>query len=84
MAFYASQLCITPKHLTETVRVVTGRGAASLIAEAVTLEARLLLHNPALTVAQVADQLSFADQSAFGRYFRHTVGLSPSAYRQQL
>jgi AraC family transcriptional activator of pobA len=84
LAFYASQLCITPKHLTETIRAVTGRGAASLIAEAVTLEARLRLQNPTLTVAQVADQLHFADQSTFARYFRHTVGLTPTAYRHQL
>jgi AraC family transcriptional activator of pobA len=84
LAFYASKLCITPKHLTETIRAVTGRGAASLIAEAVTLEARLRLQNPALTVAQVADQLHFADQSTFARYFRHTVGLTPTVYRQQL
>jgi AraC family transcriptional activator of pobA len=84
LAFYASHLCITPKHLTETIRTVTGRGAASLIAEAVTLEARLRLQNPVLTAAQVADQLNFADQSTFARYFRHTVGLTPTAYRQQL
>lgn len=84
LAFYASQLCITPKHLTETIRAATGRGAASFIAEAVTLEARLRLQNPALTVAQVADELGFADQSAFGRYFRRAAGQSPTAYRQQL
>ena len=84
LAFYASQLCITPKHLTETIRATTGRGPATFIAEAVTLEARLLLQNPALTVAQVAEQLRFADPSAFARYFRHTVGQSPTAYRQQL
>lgn len=84
LAFYASQLCITPKHLTETIRAATGRGAATVIAEAVTLEARLRLQNPALTVAQVADELHFADQSAFARYFRHTTGQAPTAYRQQL
>ncbi len=84
LSFYASQLCITPKHLTETIRAATGRGAATFIAEAVTLEARLRLQNPALTVAQVADELGFADQSAFGRYFQRTVGQSPTAYRHQL
>lgn len=83
VTFYASELCVTSKHLSETVWAVTGRGATAWIAEAVTLEARLLLQNATLTVAQVAEQLHFADQSAFGRYFRHTVGLSPSAYRQQ-
>jgi AraC family transcriptional activator of pobA len=54
-----------------------------LITEAVTLEARLLLQRPGLTVAQVADQLGFDDQSTFARYFCHTVGLAPSTYRQQ-
>ncbi|MDJ0367817.1 helix-turn-helix domain-containing protein [Hymenobacter sp. H14-R3] len=84
LAFYAGQLCISPKHLTETIRAATGRGAAPFITEAVTLEARLRLQNPALTVAQVADELHFADQSAFARYFRHATNQTPTAYRQQL
>ncbi|OGX81532.1 helix-turn-helix domain-containing protein [Hymenobacter coccineus] len=83
LAFYADKLCITPKHLAETVKETTGKRAAEWLAEAVLLEASVLLQNPALTIGQVADTLHFADQSTFGRFFRKSTGASPAAYRQR-
>ena len=83
LAFYADKLCITPKHLAETVREATGKRAAAWLAEAVLLEARVLLQNPALPISQVAEVLHFANQSTFGRFFRAHTGLTPAAYRQQ-
>ncbi|MDJ0364682.1 helix-turn-helix transcriptional regulator [Hymenobacter sp. H14-R3] len=84
LAFYADKLCITPKHLAETVREATGKRAVAWLAEAVLLEASVLLQNPALTIAQIADILHFADQSTFGRFFRKSTGVAPAAYRQRL
>lgn len=84
LGFYADQLCITPKHLAETVRETTGKRAVEWLAEAVLLEASVLLQNPALTISQIADNLHFADQSTFGRFFRKGIGVSPAAYRQRL
>lgn len=83
LAFYADKLCITPKHLAETVKEATGKRAAAWLAEAVLLEARVLLQNPALTIGQIADTLHFADQSTFGRFFRTNTGVSPAGYRQR-
>jgi AraC-like DNA-binding protein len=80
--FYADALCITPRHLTELVKAVTGRTPSDWIAEAVALEAKALLQNPALAVQQVAASLHFADQFAFSRFFKNSTGLSPTAYRQ--
>jgi AraC family transcriptional regulator, transcriptional activator of pobA len=82
VGYYADLLFITPKHLTETIRDTTGRTAGDWIAEALTLEARILLANPALTVAQIADQLHFPDQSTFGKFFKKQTGHSPVEYRQ--
>jgi AraC-like DNA-binding protein len=82
VGFYGEQLCVTPKHLTETVRAVTGKTASAWIDEAVMLEAKALLLLPQLTVAQVAEQLHFPDPSAFSRYFKKSFGLSPKAYQQ--
>jgi AraC-like DNA-binding protein len=84
LGFYAKKLCITPKHLAETVKEATGKRAVEWLAEAVLLEAHVLLQNPALTIAQIADTLHFADQSTFGRFFRKSVGVSPVAFRQGL
>ena len=80
--FYAAQLCITPRHLNELVKAVTGRTASDWIAEAVALEAKALLQNPDLPIQQVAASLHFADQFAFSRFFKNNTGLSPTAYRQ--
>ncbi|GAB3833218.1 AraC family transcriptional regulator [Hymenobacter jeollabukensis] len=80
--FYAEQLCITPKHLTDTVKDVTGKTAGAWIAEVVVLEAQALLQNQQLTVAQISDLLHFTDQSAFSRFFKKSIGLSPTAYKQ--
>ncbi|MDB5269272.1 MAG: hypothetical protein JWP58_2312 [Hymenobacter sp.] len=83
LGFYADKLCITPKHLAETVKEATGKRAVEWLAEAVLLEAHVLLQNPALTVSQIADTLHFADQSTFGRFFRKGTGLAPAMYRQR-
>ncbi|MBW3130180.1 MULTISPECIES: helix-turn-helix domain-containing protein [Hymenobacter] len=80
--FYADQLCITPKHLTETVREITGKTASDWIEQAVLLEAKALLQNQQLSVAQISELLHFTDQSAFSRFFRKSLGFSPTAYKQ--
>ncbi len=82
LPYYAGKLGVTPNHLTETVKAITGQTAGDWLAEALVLEAKVLLHNPALSIAQVADALRFSDQSAFGKFFKKAAGVSPSTYRQ--
>jgi AraC-like DNA-binding protein len=79
--FYADQLFVTPKYLTETVKDVTGKSAGDWIDAAVTVEAQALLKNPSFTIQQVAHSLNFPDQSTFGKFFKKEVGMSPSEYR---
>ena len=78
---YAEQLNITPKYLTETVKEITGKTAGDIIDDFVLLESKLLLDNPALSIAEIADELHFSDQSFFGKYFKRHTGLSPKEYR---
>jgi AraC-like DNA-binding protein len=47
-------------------------------------EASRLLRDPKLTLQQVAEELSFADQSSFGKFFRKHSGMTPLKYRQTL
>ncbi|HET7002155.1 MAG TPA: helix-turn-helix domain-containing protein [Puia sp.] len=78
---YAEQLNITSKYLTEAVKEITGKTAGEIIDDFVLLEARLLLDNPSLSIAEIADELHFSDQSIFGKYFKRHTGLSPKEYR---
>lgn len=80
--YYAELLSVTPKYLTETVKEITGKTAGEYIDEMVITEAKLLLSDPAMSVAGVADALYFSDQFFFSKFFKKQAGLAPSAYRK--
>lgn len=79
--YYADSLYVSPKHLTETIKEVTGRTAGEWIDDAVVLEAKVLLRNHDISIARVAENIHFPDQSSFGKYFKKHTGMSPSDYR---
>ncbi|WP_461048764.1 helix-turn-helix domain-containing protein [Spirosoma arcticum] len=81
VASYASSLCITPKHLSESVKVATGKTAHQLIAEQLLLEAKTLLLQTELTVTAIAHELRFHDPAHFFKFFRGQTGQSPSQFR---
>lgn len=81
IGFYADQLCLTPKYLSQVVRNFSGRHAGEWIRDYVILEAKALLKSGQYNVQQVSDMLNFANQSFFGVYFKKAVGCSPSAYQ---
>ncbi|QJB32953.1 AraC family transcriptional regulator [Chitinophaga oryzae] len=80
---YAEQLFVTAKYLTETVKEYTGKSAGEIIDDYVVLEAKLLLDNPKLSIAEITEMLHFSDQSFFGKYFKRHTGYSPKAFRAQ-
>lgn len=48
----------------------------------VVLEAKTLLKSTNLTILQISEELHFANQSFFGKYFKQHTGLSPMRYRR--
>ena len=82
--FYADLLFMTTKHLSEIIKTETGKTAGEWIDDAVMLEAKILMQDKQLTISQVADNLSFGDQSVFGKFFKNLSGISPLLYRQSL
>ncbi|MEX8547093.1 MAG: helix-turn-helix domain-containing protein [Mucilaginibacter sp.] len=79
--YYADELCVSSKHLTESIKEVTGKTAGDWIDDAVVLEAKVLLRNHETSIARVAEEINFPDQSSFGKYFKKHTGFSPSEYR---
>ncbi len=82
VTFYSDRLCLTSKHLSVVVKEVSGKTASEWIDRFVILEAKALLKSTEKSVQEVAETLHFANQSFFGKYFKHHVGLSPKDYRK--
>lgn len=81
VSFYSKQLCITPKHLSSVVKEISGRTASEWIDHYVILEIKMLLGSTDMTIQEISTRLCFANQSFFGKYFKHHTGLSPSEFR---
>ena len=81
VAWYAMQMNITPKYLSEMVKQVSKRTPNEWIDNYVTLQLRVILKNTTLSIKDVAKEMNFPNQSFLGKYFKEHVGMSPSEYR---
>ncbi len=82
VGWYANELGITPKYLSETVKKVSKETPNSWIDSYVTTELRLLLKNSSKNIKEIAKEMNFPNQSFLGKYFKDRTGMSPSDYRR--
>lgn len=81
VASYASELGVSPGHLSALCRRYLGRSAKSVIRQRIDVEARRMLLFSADSAESVGYALGFGDPSYFSRFFRAATGRSPSAFR---
>nr|WP_295926521.1 helix-turn-helix domain-containing protein [uncultured Dyadobacter sp.] len=80
---YADLLSVTPNHLSQSVKAVSGKNALSYIAARLLTEAKSLLLYTHVDMAEIAYQLGFSDPANFGSFFKKNVGMSPLAFRKR-
>lgn len=80
---YAALLYITPNHLNALCNDLLGISAGQLIRDRVILEAKRLLINMELSIAEISDKLAFSDPSYFIKFFKKHVGSTPDKFRKQ-
>jgi AraC-like DNA-binding protein len=68
VAWYAQQLCVTPKHLHKISTQVSGRTPSHWIQQFTVMEIRHLLMHKKLTAKEVAAKMNFDTSSHFSRY----------------
>lgn len=83
VGWYAQQLGITPKYLSECVKHVSRRTPNEWIDNYVLLELRVLLKNSTKSIKDITEEMNFPNQSFLGKYFKEHVGVSPSDYRRK-
>jgi AraC-like DNA-binding protein len=78
---YADLLYITPNHLNALCQEMAGKTAGELIRGRVILESKRLLVNAELSIAEIAYELDFQDNSYFSRFFKKQAGMTPEEFR---
>jgi AraC family transcriptional regulator, transcriptional activator of pobA len=81
---YASLLYISPGHLSDVVKLQSGKPAIKHIHERLVLEARRLLFHTSHSLKDIAFGLGFADASYFNRFFKRETEITPAEYRTNI
>ncbi len=80
---YADMLAVTPNHLTQTIRHLTGKTSSDIIKSKKVLEIKRFLVHSSMGVSEIANLMGFADQSYFTKFFKRETGVTPLAYRAE-
>lgn len=83
LEFYANALCISVKHLTRTVRKMTGKTPHTIICDEILGHALHMLDDDSIPISRIAEELHFADQASFCKFFKAQKKKSPMEYRRR-
>ena len=84
VAFYANELCVTPKYLSAVCSKVSGRTASEWISDTVTERIRYLLAHTDKSIKEISEYLEFPNLSFFCKYVKNSLGCPPKEYRDRL
>lgn len=81
---YAPLFHISAKHLSEVVKLQSGKPAIKHIHDRLVLEAKRMLVHTAQALKEIAYDLGFAEASYFNRFFKRETGMTPAEYRNSV
>ena len=81
VTWYADQLCVTSKYLSEVSKSVSGYAANFWINRYTALDISRLLRDKTLSFVQISDMFHFSSPAYFSRYVSHNLGVNPTEYR---
>jgi AraC family transcriptional regulator, transcriptional activator of pobA len=79
----AYQLNLSPKYLSDLLKLETGKTALELIHLYIISQAKNLLAEGELNVSEIAYRLGFENPPYFSRLFKKEVGMSPKEYKNK-
>jgi AraC-like DNA-binding protein len=81
---YASMMNLSPKHLSESVKRITGKTPRQMISDVLLLESKVLLGSTGKTGSEIAYELHFEDHSHFSHFIKQQTGLTVQQLRKKL
>ncbi len=83
VAYYAKELYVVPKYLSEVCNKISGFSASYWINRFTAFEIGQLLHEKRMSSAEIAQMFHFTSTSYFNRYVKRYLGVYPSELRGQ-
>lgn len=81
--FYASKMNVSTTYLSRLVKEISGSTINEHVTSLIYKEACNLLSHSDMSIGEIADALSFSDQSALTNFFKMRAGMTPLAYRNK-
>lgn len=81
--WYAEQMGITPKYLSEICKERSGKSAGAWIAETTVSELKHYLRNTTFPIREIAQIMEFPNASFFCQYTKKHTGLTPNHFRKK-
>ena len=81
VSHYASELCVTPKYLSEISHKITGHSSGWWINRFTILDISRQLRDRSQNISDIAETFNFTSPSYFSRYVQRFLGESPTEYR---
>lgn len=81
--FYASNMNVSTAYLSRLVKEISGSTINEHVTSLIYKEACNLLSHSDMSIGEIADALSFSDQSALTNFFKIRAGMTPLAYRNK-
>jgi len=78
----ANILCISPKHLSQTIQLTQGNHPCHFYDKKILEEAKKLLTNSSQPIAEIAEKLTY-DPSNFSKFFKKYTGETPGQFRNR-
>jgi len=82
--YLADQLNLTPHHLSEKLKELTGSSALQHIHFKMVEKAKELISISGLSISEVAYALGFEHPQSFSKVFKNKTGYTPTAFKQSL
>lgn len=81
LQFYANEMGLPPRKLTEICQAKAGKSAKKIINERVITGAKRLMKYTTLPLKEIAHSLGYKDLGYFCRYFKKVTGKTPTEYK---
>ena len=79
---FAKLLFIHPRHLTNTIKLTTGKSPCEIMEDGILAEVQTMLAHTTLSVASIGSRFAYDDPTNFTKFFKGLTGVTPLQYRK--